>query len=97
MKLTSLESTEWALPSSTVTAMSTMGKPNTPPLAMVSSTPFSTAGMYWRGTEPPKTSIPNWKPPPRAARSRISASNAASTTGKYSGLQPAIAALTAAR
>ena len=39
----------------------------------------------------------DWKPPPRAARSRISASNAASTTGKYSGLQPAIAALTAAR
>src|SRR5580692_2752914 len=39
----------------------------------------------------------DWKPPPRAARSRISASNAASTTGKYSGLQPAIAAFTAAR
>src|ERR1700733_10973333 len=39
----------------------------------------------------------DWKPPPRAARSRISASNAASTTGKYAGLQPAIAALTAAR
>jgi hypothetical protein len=37
------------------------------------------------------------QPPPRAARSRISASNAASTTGKYSGRQPAIAALTAAR
>src|SRR5215831_9608573 len=39
----------------------------------------------------------DWKPPPRAARSRMSASNAASTTGKYSGSQPAIAALTAAR
>ena len=36
-------------------------------------------------------------PPPRAARSRIRASNAASTTGKYSGRHPAIAALTAAR
>jgi hypothetical protein len=39
----------------------------------------------------------DWKPPPRAARSRMSASNAASTTGKYPGRQPAIAALTAAR
>jgi len=37
------------------------------------------------------------QPPPRAARSRISASKAASTTGKYSGRQPAMAALTAAR
>jgi hypothetical protein len=37
------------------------------------------------------------QPPPRAARSRISASNAASTTGKYSGRQPAMAAFTAAR
>ena len=35
--------------------------------------------------------------PPLAARSRISASNAASTTGKYSGRQPAMAALIAAR
>jgi hypothetical protein len=38
----------------------------------------------------------DWKPPPRAARSRMSASNAARTTGKYSGLQPAMAALIAA-
>src|ERR1700730_267654 len=38
----------------------------------------------------------DWNPPPRAARSRMSASNAARTTGKYSGLQPAMAALIAA-
>ena len=36
------------------------------------------------------------QPPPPAARSRMSASHAANTTGKYSGRQPAIAALIAA-
>ncbi len=36
------------------------------------------------------------QPPPLAARSRITASQEASTSGKYSGRQPAIAALIAA-
>jgi hypothetical protein len=36
------------------------------------------------------------QPPPRAARSSCTASHAASTTGKYSGRQPAMTALMAA-
>ena len=69
LKLTSFESTECALPSSTVTAMSTTGYPKTPPLDMVSMTPFSTAGMYWRGIAPPTTS--SWKTNPSPARQRL--------------------------
>ena len=46
-------STECAFPSKQVTRTSTIGKPSAPPDSAVSVTPFSTAGMYWRGMTPP--------------------------------------------
>ena len=56
LKLISDESTEWYLPSKHVTCTSTTGKPYTPPCSIVSSTPFPTAGMNWRGITPPTIS-----------------------------------------
>jgi len=67
--------------------------PKAPPAVLKPSWPLIGPLTTISGAGP----LVDWKPPPRAARSRISASNAASTTGKYSGLQPAIAAFTAAR
>src|SRR5512146_1470557 len=66
--------------------------PNAPPLVLKPSSCLTGPLTTMSGEGP----LVDWKPPPRAARSRISASKAASTTGKYSGLQPAIAALIAA-
>ena len=67
--------------------------PNAPPAVLNPSSCRTGPLTTMSGAGP----LVDWKPPPRAARSRMSASNAARTTGKYSGLQPAIAALTAAR
>ncbi len=66
--------------------------PNAPP-AVLKPSSFLTGPLTTISGDGP---LVDWKPPPRAARSRMSASNAASTTGKYSGLQPAMAALIAA-
>ena len=67
--------------------------PNAPPAALKPSSCLTGPLTTISGAGP----LVDCQPPPRAARSRISASNAASTTGKYSGRQPAMAALTAAR
>ena len=48
------ESTVWNLPSTSVTRMSTIGFPPTTPSAIVLTMPFSTEGMNWCGTAPPK-------------------------------------------
>ena len=58
------ESTECDLPSKSSTRTSTTGCPCGPPEASASRAPFSTAGMYVRGTEPPTTESTNSKPPP---------------------------------
>ena len=68
MKLISDESTLWYLPSKQVTFTSTTGKPNTPPCSIVSTTPFSTAGMNWRGIAPPTIWSTNSKPAPAVER-----------------------------
>ena len=69
LKLISDESTEWYLPSKQVTFTSTTGKPKTPPCSIVSCTPFSTAGMNWRGIAPPTIASTNSKPVPRSSGS----------------------------
>ena len=69
LKLISDESTEWYLPSKHSTRTSTTGKPCTPPCAIVSSMPFSTAGMNWRGMAPPTILSTNSKPAPRSSGS----------------------------
>ena len=66
---TSLESTEWCLPSWTVTRTSWIGYPATAPVASTWRTPFSTAGMNWFGITPPTTASTNSKPVPRASGS----------------------------
>ena len=58
------ESTEWALPSYSVTRTSTMGYPASTPRCIWVRTPFSTEGMNWRGTAPPTILSTNSKPPP---------------------------------
>ena len=52
--------------------------PNAPP-AVLKPSSFLTGPLTTISGEGP---LVDWKPPPRAARSRMSASNAASTTGK---------------
>ena len=66
LKLISDESTEWYLPSKHSTRTSTTGKPWRPPPVIVSSMPFCTAGMNWRGMAPPTILSTNSKPPPRS-------------------------------
>ena len=63
------ESTSWYPPSKSVTRKSTTGEAVRMPRGMASRIPFSTAGMYWRGTEPPTISSTNSKPAPRASGS----------------------------
>ena len=57
-------STEWNPPSTSVTEISTTGKPNGPFFA-ASSAASATAGMKFRGTEPPTILSMNSKPSPR--------------------------------
>ncbi|MNE84035.1 hypothetical protein D3C80_1809030 [compost metagenome] len=66
----SLESTEWLLPSNTVTFTSSTGKPASTPAASAERTPFSTEGMNWPGITPPFTASTNSKPVPRGSGSR---------------------------
>ena len=49
------ESTSWYLPSTRVYLKSTVGKPASTPVSACTLMPFSTAGMYSFGTEPPTT------------------------------------------
>ena len=65
-KAMSDESTEWALPSWSVTLTSTIGCPLIVPLASWAAMPFSTEPMNWRGTAPPTTSSTKVKPLPRS-------------------------------
>ena len=64
----SFESTSWYEPSNSVTFTSTTGKPASTPFGSVSFSPFSTAGMYSRGTEPPLIASTNSKPLPGLVR-----------------------------
>ena len=66
--------------------------PKTPPPALKPSSPRTGPFSTISGAGP----LVLCQPPPRAARSSMSASKAARTTGKYSGWQPAMAALIAA-
>jgi hypothetical protein len=59
-------STLWKLPSVSVTATSTTGKP-IGPFIIASRTPCSTAGKYWRGIAPPLIRSSNLKPSPRGS------------------------------
>ena len=68
----SFESTSWYDPSNSVTFTSTIGKPASTPAGSVSFSPFSTAGMYSRGTEPPLTASMNSKPFPASFGSSLS-------------------------
>ena len=68
LKLISDESTGWCLPSKHVTRTSTTGNPCTPPRAIASCTPFSTAGMNWRGMTPPTIASTNSNPSPAPER-----------------------------
>ena len=60
----SFESTSWYEPSYNLALISTNGYPARTPLAIESSNPFSTAGMYSRGTTPPTIAFSNSKPFP---------------------------------
>ena len=76
-------------------AMVALGRkpgPNTPPVQLNPSSARTGPLTTISGEGP----LVLCQPPPLAERSRISASQAASTTGKYSGRQPAMAALIAA-
>jgi hypothetical protein len=66
--------------------------PNTPPAPLIPSSAATGPLTTISGAGPDV----DCQPPPPVERSSISASHAASTTGKYSGRQPAIAALIAA-
>ncbi len=68
-KAMSEESTECALPSVSVTLMSTTGYPAATPRSIWVRTPFSTEGMNCRGTAPPTTLSTNSKPPPEGSGS----------------------------
>src|SRR5471032_3008918 len=63
----SLESTAWNEPSKTVALKSTIGNPARKPRMRESWMPFSTAGTYCRGIEPPKMSSTNSKSLPRGS------------------------------
>ena len=65
------ESTECALPSTSVTRMSTTGYPAATPRSIWARTPFSTDGMNCRGTEPPTTLSTNSKPDPDGSGSTV--------------------------
>ncbi|MCY1522695.1 hypothetical protein D9M68_575600 [compost metagenome] len=69
-KAMSLESTEWLLPSWTVTLTSSTGKPARVPAASAERTPFSTEGMNCPGMTPPLIASTNSKPLPRGKGSR---------------------------
>ena len=68
----SFESTSWYEPSNSVTLTSTTGKPASTPFGSVSRRPFSTAGMYSRGTVPPLIASTNSKPLPGSCGSILS-------------------------
>src|SRR5699024_5976007 len=55
----SLESTGWYEPSYNVALICVIGNPAKYPLSRDSSSPFSTAGKKFLGTEPPNTSSSN--------------------------------------
>ena len=57
-----LESTSWYLPSTRVYLKSTVGKPASTPVSACTRMPFSTAGMYSFGTEPPTVLFSNTTP-----------------------------------
>ena len=64
------ESTSWYLPSSSVYLKSTVGKPASTPVSACTLMPFSTAGMYSFGTEPPTTLFSNTTPSLRSSGSK---------------------------
>lgn len=72
-KAASEESTEWALPSTSVTRTSTSGWPSPTPFSSWARTPFSTEGMKFFGTAPPTTWSTNSNPvPPGSGSTRSS-------------------------
>ena len=56
------ESTECAFPSNSVTRTPVIGYPASTPCSICARTPFSTDGMYCRGTTPPTILSTNSKP-----------------------------------
>ena len=68
LKLISDESTGWYLPSKQVDPDVDDREAEHAAGAIVSSMPFCTAGMNWRGMAPPTILSTNSKPPPRSQR-----------------------------
>ena len=75
-KASAEESTSWYLPSTSEYLKSTVGKPASTPVSAWTRMPFSTAGMYSFGTEPPTTLFSQEMPALRSAGSKITFTSA---------------------
>ncbi len=71
-----LESTSWYLPSTRVYLKSTVGKPASTPVSACTRMPFSTAGTYSFGTEPPTVLFSNTMPAFRSSGSNCTFTSA---------------------